>query len=122
MNKTTARRVGPWIIIAAAALLYPISVLAGGSPRFPDRNECVRPATAGSAIDAVFGRYSSVSAAEAKLTRVLKLGFRGAEVEPDGCGLFKVVVHGVPNLQVGSDLIKEARAVGLVVHLERGSP
>jgi hypothetical protein len=34
--------------------------------------------------------------------------------------LQKVLVHGIPNLEVGHELVEEARGVGLHVRLERG--
>jgi len=111
-----------WTIVVVAALAYPLAVLAGGAPRFPSRAECVRPATTDQNIEAVFGRYSTQDAADSSLRRVLGLGFSGAQIEPDGCGLLKLAVDGVPSLVVGRDLAAEARRVGLHVALERAQP
>jgi hypothetical protein len=109
-------------IVIAAALLYPVVVLAGGGARFPDRGECVRAAVDGAPIDAVFGRFDSQAAAEVRVRRAQELGFQGIRSEGDGCGRLKVVVHGVPSLAVGRELVQEARRVGLAVTLERAGP
>ena len=111
-----------WAIVIAAALLYPLVVLAGGAPRFPDRGECVHPAKEGADLEAVFGRYAERGAANAVLQRVLKVGFKGSEIERDGCGSFKVVVHGIPTVAVGRELLAEARTVGLHATLENAEP
>jgi hypothetical protein len=113
------RRFLPWAILAAAALVYPLAVLATGVPRFPSRAECVHPATTDGSIDAVFGRFSTRAAAESELRRVLALGFKGSEVEGDGCGLLKVVVHGIPTLAAGRAFVQEAEHAGAHVSLEQ---
>jgi hypothetical protein len=107
-------------LLAAGPLIYPIVTGASGAAHFPTRSECAHPATAVGSLDAVFGRFFLRSAADKKQRRVLELGFKGAEIERDGCGYFKVVVHGVPNLAVGRELVAEARRVGLPVALEQG--
>lgn len=112
----------PWLIVIGAGLLYPVVVVAGGAPRFPTRSECARPARRDGNIDAVFGRFQTRITADRKLRDVLGLGFKGSVVELDDCGVFRVVVHGVPTLRVGADLVAEARKVGLHVTLEQGSP
>jgi hypothetical protein len=116
------RRTLPAIVVVAAAVAYPLGVLAGGAPRFPTRAECVRPARAGGALDAVFARFDTQSEAEALLRRVLGLGFRGSQVEPDGCGRLKVVLHGIPSVEVGRRFVAEARSVGLAPTLEATAP
>jgi hypothetical protein len=111
----------PWaMLVAAAALFYPIFVLAAsGSPRFPSRAECARPATSRAKIDAVFGRFDTTTSAERRLHQVLGAGFKGSVIELDDCGRLAVVVHGVPTLEVGEELRAEARSVGLDLALER---
>ncbi len=108
----------PWVILLSAALVYPLAVVAGGSPRFPSQAECVHAAKGDAKLEAVFGRYPSVTAATTALAHVLELGFTGSLVEPDGCGRVKVVVRGIPSLAVGRDLIAEARGAGLEPTLE----
>jgi hypothetical protein len=78
----------------------------------------------GSATDSPRGppscrRFRNPDTAAAALTRVLKLGFKGSVVEPDGCGYLKVDVKGVPTLAVGRELAAEAEKVGLHVTLEK---
>jgi hypothetical protein len=114
-------RILPWLLFALGPVVYGVVVLSEGSVHFPSRSECMRPADESHAIDAVFGHFRERGAADARLRRVLELGFMGSVIEGDGCGAQKVVVHGVPNLAVGRDLVAEARRVGLVVRLERGA-
>lgn len=115
----TARRFAPWAVLLVAVLAYPIAVLSSGAPRFPTRAECVRPAKADGDLEVVFGRFESAADASALLERVLHVGFRGSQVEPDGCGLLKVDVHGIPTLKVGGEVVDEARSVGLPATVER---
>jgi hypothetical protein len=112
-------RLLPWAAIAFAALVYPLAVIVGGLPRFPSRAECIHRAQNGQPIEAVFGRYSRDVAAGSALNQVLAAGFKGAQIEPDGCGLLKIDVKGVPNLAVGQSLVREAQQVGLHATLER---
>jgi hypothetical protein len=104
--------------VAAAALGYPLGVLASGSPRFPARSECVQIAKADGDLEVVFGRFASGTDAQARLEQVLKSGFRGSQVEPDGCGLLKVDVQGISTLKVGGEVVAEARSVGLAATVE----
>jgi hypothetical protein len=115
------RRSLPWAILAAAALVYPLAILATGAPRFPSRAECVHPATRDGSIDAVFGRFQTRAAADSELRRVLALGFKGSQIEGDGCGLLKVVVHGIPTLAAGRAFLQEAARAGAPASLEQAS-
>jgi hypothetical protein len=109
-----------WLLIILGALLvYPAVLLAHDEPHFPHRGECVHPATADGEVDAVFGRFDDRGAATAEAQRLAGLGFTGTAIEGDGCGYLKVVVHGVPSLAVGSELVAEARRVGVPVTLEQ---
>lgn len=117
-----SRRLLPILLVLAAAIAYPVGVVSGGAPHFPERSECVDLATKDGEIDAVFGRFDKRSIAVAKLRVVLGLGFTGSKIEGDGCGRLKVVVHGIPTLAVGRELAAEARKVGLGVTLERAAP
>jgi hypothetical protein len=111
----------PWLLLAAGPVVYVVLVLAGGPVHFPARSECMPRADDSHPIDAVFGHFRERVAAQSRLRRVLELGFKGSQIESDGCGSVKVVVHGVPSLAVGEDLAAEARRVGLVVTLERAA-
>jgi hypothetical protein len=113
-----SRRSAPWLVVALIAIGYPVAVLAGGGASFPSRAECVHPATADGNLEVVFGRFDSWAGASDLLQRVLGAGFKGTQVEPDGCGLLKVAVHGIPTLHVGGQVIAEARSVGLQPQLE----
>lgn len=114
----TGKVVAPWAILAVLAIGYPAAVLAGGWPRFPSRADCVHPATADGNLEVVFGRFESSAAASTELARVLAVGFKGSQLEPDGCGLVKVAVHGISTVKIGDQVISEARSVGIRAQLE----
>jgi hypothetical protein len=114
-----SRRVLPWFLLLAVALIYPLAILAGGAPRFPTRQECVHPATTDGNIEAVFARFTTIAPAESLQRRALHAGFKGVQVEPDGCGRFKVTLHGIPTLAVGRDFVHEAEGVGFHPMLEQ---
>ncbi len=110
----------PLLLVLVAAIAYPLATLAGGSPQFPKRSDCVHPAKTDGDIEAVFGgRFARQPDAEAELQRAQRAGFTLAELTGDGCGLVKVFVPGIPTLATGRDLIAEAKRVGLHVTLEK---
>ena len=113
------RRLVPWAIVLALALAYPLAEVAGGTPRFPSRDECVRPAVEDGDIDAVFGYFDSERDARAVRDRALAAGFMGTEIQWNGCGRLRVAVGGIPTLKVGRDLAEEAGSVGFEVTLEQ---
>jgi len=114
-----SRRLLPWIVLVVLALGYPLVVLGGGGPRFPSRGDCVRPATSDQNIEAVFGRFGTTAVAESMQRRAARSGFKNVQVESDGCGLFKVTLHGIPSLEVGREFIAEAQRVGFHPMLEQ---
>jgi hypothetical protein len=109
------------VVLVALALVYPLAILAGGMPTFPDRDDCVRPATADGDIDAVFGHFDTESEARVVRDRALGVGFQGTELEWDGCGRVRVAVGGIPTLEVGREFVKQARSVGFEVTLEQAA-
>ena len=115
-------RILPWAILLIAAVAYPLGALAHGRPSFPNRADCIRPAKHDGNLEAVFGRFATSARAEAVLRRALKVGFKGTQIESDGCGLLKVTLHGIPTLQVGRDFIAEARTAGFNPRLEQSKP
>ena len=114
----STRRAVPWLVVVLVGLAYPVVVLAGGGANFPSRAECVHLAHADGDLKIVFGRSESASDASSLLDRVLKSGFKGSQIEPDGCGLFEVSVHGIPTLAVGGQVVAEAKTVGLEASVE----
>jgi len=114
-----AGRFLPWAIVLVVALAYPLVVLAGGGARFPSAAECVHTAHEDGDLEVVFARLGSPTEAAAVLDRVVAAGFKGSQVEPDGCGRWKVAVHGIPTLKVGDEVITEARSVGFHPTLEQ---
>ena len=111
-----------WALVVVAAAAYPLAVLAGGSPHFPSRSDCVHPASSDGNLEVVFGRLSKERDADALLQRALHAGCTLSQAEGDGCGLVKVFVPNIPTLAVGRDLIAEARTVGLRGTLEAAGP
>ena len=114
------RRLAPWLAVAGIVLLYPALVLAtGGTPTFPSRDECVRPATTDGDIDAVFGYFDTEREATELRDRALAIGFIGTEATWNGCGRVRVAVGGIPTLAVGADFVEQARDAGFEVTLEQ---
>ncbi len=108
----------PVAIIVAAAVGYPVATLAGGLPHFPSRSDCIRVAHADGDLEVVFGYFESEAAAKPLLDKVLAVGFKGSQIERNGCGQVKVAVHGITTLKVGAEVAVEARSVGLRPTLE----
>jgi hypothetical protein len=113
------RRPTASLIFATFALAYPLVVLAGGLPRFHSRGECVRPATPGHEIEAVLAHRESELAAVVVRDRALEVGFTQVQMVRDACGRMKVLVPGIPNMEVGREFADEARGVGFSVTLEQ---
>ena len=114
-------RVALWLVVTAVVLAYPVVELAHGAPRFPTRDECVRPATADGDIDAVFGYFDDDREAAEVRDRALAVGFTGTEMAWDPCGRLRVAVGGIPTLAVGRRFAEEARKVGFEVTLEQAT-
>ena len=116
------RRVGlAAAIVVVPLLVYPAVTMASGFPRFPTRDECVRPAVEGEPVDVVYGRFDSRVEAAELLERVLTVGFTGTETLFDACGRWKVVLEGVPSLEIARGVQEEAATVDLEPTLERGA-
>jgi hypothetical protein len=113
------RRLRSWLIVVIVALAYPLAVLAGGGPSFPTAGDCERGAVAGKDIDAVFGHFDTADEARRMQERALAVGFQGTEWAPDACGHVRVFLSGIPTLEVGRVFVREARAAGFDVTLER---
>jgi hypothetical protein len=113
------RRIVPWVVVVAVGIAYPLVAVAGGTPLFPSRGDCVRPAAGDGDIDAVFGYFDSEREAVALRDRALEVGFFGTEIEWNGCGRVRVAVGGIPTLDVGRELAEEAHTVGLDITLEQ---
>lgn len=108
-----------WAAVLVLALVYPLATLAGGAPRFPSRDDCVRPATADGDIDAVFGYFVSETEGREMLDRALAVGFQGTELTWNGCGRVRVAVGGIPTLEVGHEFVEQARSAVFEVTLEQ---
>ncbi len=111
------------VAVAAAIVLvpllgYPLVTLAGGSPRFPSPEECVRLPLEGKPVDLVFGRFDDPDSAVELRDRALSVGFIGTEALADGCGRWKVVLENVPTVAVAREIQEEAATVDLRPTLE----
>jgi hypothetical protein len=109
------------VIVAVPLVGYPLVTVLGGSPRFPSRDECVRPAVEGQPVDVVFDRFDDPASAGDLRDRVVAVGFIGTEAVPDGCGRWKVVLERVPTLEIASEVQREAGTVDLAPTLELAS-
>jgi hypothetical protein len=118
MSRTTAAAV---LIVVVPLVVYPMWSMAGGSPRFPSRDECIRSVVEGEPVDLVYGRYDDPESAAAARDRVVAVGFTGTEVLFDGCGRWKVVLEGVPSVDIAREIQSEAATVGLHPTLERAA-
>jgi hypothetical protein len=105
-------------LVGVPLVLYPLVTVAGGSPRFPTRAECARPAVEGQPVQVVWGRFEDPGEARELRDSVVAVGFIGTEVVPDGCGLLKVSLDGVPSLEVAREIVAEAETVDLYPTLE----
>lgn len=113
-------RLGPWLVIAIAALGYPLAVLAfSGAPEFPSRDDCALAPTGEGEYQVVFGYRDSELEARELRDHVLAVGFQGTEIARDGCGRVRVAVDDVPTREVGEEVIRQARTVGLEPTLEQ---
>ena len=110
-------------IVAVPLVGYPLAAMAGGV-RFPSRDDCVRPAPAGSteALDLVFGRRDTPGAAERLLERVRAVGYVDAEMRLEGCGRWKVLYDGITSYPQGASSAAEARRAGLDASVELQPP
>jgi hypothetical protein len=81
----------------------------------------VRPAVEGQHVDVVFGRFDDPESAVEARDRVVGVGFVGTDALGDGCGRWKVVLGGVPSLEIAREIQAEARTVDLDPTLELGS-
>lgn len=113
-------RVSAWLVVAVAALGYPLLVLVfSGPPAFPSRADCVLAPTGEGEYRVVFGyRDSELEALELR-DRALAVGFQGTEISRDGCGRVRVAVDDIRSREVGEEVIREARTVDLDPTLEQ---
>ena len=110
----------PWLVVAVAALAYPLAVLAfAGPPDFPSREDCVLAPTGEGEYQVVFGYSDSELEAVELRDHALAVGFQGTEIARNGCGRVKVFVDDVPSREVGEEVIRQARTVDLDPTLEQ---
>ena len=115
-----------WAIVVFAIVAYPASMAAGysgfrlpgGSPPFPDRNECVRAPVVGERVRVVFSYERSYRDANAVRERAREAGFETTEIARDGCGRLRIFVDDVASFAAGEKLLSQARAAGLEPRLE----
>ena len=106
-------------LVAIPLLIYPLSALADGPPRFPTRNDCARVATRDMpGLDVVYGRLGDPVAAEELRAAVTSVGFVGAVVELDSCGRWKVSYDQIESIAQGEALIAEVHAAGFDARIE----
>jgi hypothetical protein len=92
--------------VLTAAALAAVLAPSGGSSQPNATAACGREEFVGG-LEAVFGRFTTLQAANSFRTRVVAAGFQNANVIP-GCNEFRVVLRGIDSFDVGVDLQAEA--------------
>lgn len=108
------------LVAVTPLLVYPLAVLAGGSPSFPRPKPCGVVAEPGETaeLDLVYGRFETEAEASDLRDRVVAVGFVGTEVRPDACGGWIAVYDGITDYANGASVVDEARTAGFDPHLE----
>jgi len=119
MRNSSRQTLVAWSVLVVVVVAYPVGVLASGLPRFPSSSDCVHRATAEGNLEVVFGHFGSYDDAVRARDEALRYGFKGTRIALDGCLRLKVTLPGIPTLEVGREVIQEARSVGLEPTLEQ---
>lgn len=122
MRRSTTRLVAV-AIVAVPLVVYPAVALRNGA-HFPSPEDCVHVAKPGESgdLDLVFGRRDTVAEADVLLEQVRSVGYRDAQVQPDGCLRWKVVYTGIESYEQGASSAAEARGAGLTPQIELAPP
>ena len=122
MRRSTTRLVAV-AIVAVPLVVYPAVALRNGA-QFPSPEDCVHVAKPGGSgdLDLVFGRRDTVAEADVLLEQVRSVGYRDAQVQPDGCLRWKVVYTGIESYEQGASSAAEARGAGLTPQIELAPP
>lgn len=106
-------------IVVLSLVGYPLATLAGGTPRFPSRDDCVVEATEASPdVQVVYGRFDAPAPAEELLAELDRVGLVGANVELDGCGRWKVAYEAVDSYDQARALAQQVRDAGFQAAVE----
>ena len=110
-----------WLVIAAAALAYPASMVAGysgetmpgGAPRFPSVEDCMSRSDATGRVQVVLGYADVYPEASALRQRAASINLPAAGIEADGCGRLRVSVRDLTPAE-GRAVLEGATSAGLV--------
>jgi hypothetical protein len=107
-------------IVAVPLLAFPLVSIAGGSPRFPAREDCARLPSGDpeEQLEVVYGRLDDPVAADTLLADLTRTGFVGAEIEFDACGRWNVSYDAIESLEQGEALAEEVRKAGFDARVE----
>lgn len=109
-------------LLAAAALAA--AALAGGA--HASRALTGEPACRTTEVkvhdEAVFGHFSTLTAAKALKKRAASVGFAGIKIENDGCGDFEVEIDGADRQADRASFADEAGKAGFHVTFEQTAP
>lgn len=105
-------------IVLAAVVFTAVAFAGGTDPRFPSETDCVRAPVEGQPVQVVFGYRATFPEAIELRDRALEVGFLGTDAAQDGCGRVRVAVGEVPSIEVGEEIVANARGVGLDPTLE----
>jgi hypothetical protein len=121
------RSTSAWLVVLAAVLVHPASILTnysgqglpGGPPTFPAASDCVAAPAPGGDVRLVLGYARSYQEAGSLRTLAARAGIRKTRVAQDGCGRLRVSAHRVPAPALLDDVLARARSEGLEPTLER---
>ena len=110
---------GAALLVLVCVVGYALVAVAAGSPRFPTRQECARPAVEGQSVDVTYGRFDDLASANELVTKLDGVGFVGAAVELDACGRWKVSYDGIESIAQGEALAEQVREAGFDARVEQ---
>jgi hypothetical protein len=107
------------LIVSAVAALAVAAGITGAASR---AGSSCRTVDKSPHWEAVFGHFSSEAAAHELRTKLLKPGFKGLEIEDDGCGDFELKVSGLDQPAARNAFVKEAVGAHFEVTFEAPGP
>ena len=109
-----------FLVVALGVAAIVAVVPSVGASRSSAPNACGREEFVGG-LEAVFGRFKTMAAAQSFRTRVAAGGFQNLNIIP-GCNEYRVVLRGIESFDVGVELQDEARRFNYPITLECIAP
>jgi hypothetical protein len=108
-------------VIVSLLLVACAAFAAGAAARPAAAPTCVTPEVRVH-DEAVFGHFSTISAAKALKKRAAARGFAGIKIENEGCGDFEVEIDGADRQADRTSVAKEASGAGFQLTFEQLAP